>query len=225
MDLNALNRKQLKQIAIHILEKTEDRWIQKTVGDRYYYFCPDDKRYIKKEAKKALILKKTRPYFYQDHLRGVRTELLDCAKSKKTLDMNGFTLFRLRDYRQEVVSAVDEAAETLKDKRFRLSLIRFLKTFVDFNPQGIETLHITWPPEGGFQLLDRDYRPLKPVRIGDWLIGDYSPEHPDEDQLLSAVLTLSPGHLIIHGPEKRRMAGATDILRQVFGTRASLCRG
>lgn len=141
------------------------------------------------------------------------------------LNIDGFVQFRLPDYLLELEQAVEEAVdEYIMEKEYD-EFVGVLKYFLEIQEPRIEKVHVVLSPGGGFQLYDGKNKSLDKKYLDGFMmdIGDNDLSY--EDLLLSALITLAPRQVVLHGTDKGKAWGTANTIKNVFGDRVTVCNG
>jgi len=141
------------------------------------------------------------------------------------LNIDGFVQFRLPDYLLELEQAIEEAVdEYIMEKEYD-EFVGVLKYFLEIQEPRIEKVHVVLSPGGGFQLYDGKNKSLDKEYLDGFMmdIGDNDLSY--EDLLLSALITLAPRQVVLHGTDKGKAWGTANTIKNVFGDRVTVCNG
>jgi putative sporulation protein YtxC len=134
--------------------------------------------------------------------------------------LHGFVRFRLKEYRQELAEAVEEAIDDYLEDRQYQEFIELLRYFVSTQESRHETIHIV-PLEGNrFSLYDENGLPLQLEALEAYVGMQDAPDRTD-DLLLSALITLAPQKIVFHLTEGRQALAQT--LHSIFEDRFAYC--
>ncbi|MGI9950957.1 putative sporulation protein YtxC [Moorellaceae bacterium AZ2] len=213
-------------VAAFIIEVLEEDLLEKIICNQYEIEEKQEARQLCSRAKK--ILEQGEKAYPGSYWRGeaLVRRLKEYLQENSYLNIDGFVQFRLPDYLMELERAAEEAVEEYIVEKEYDEFICVLKYFVEIQEPRVERVHVVLTPKGGFQLydgenrsLERDYLEGFVVDMGDSELNYY------EDLLLSALITLAPRQIILHGSEKGKARGITHTIKNVFGERVRLCNG
>ncbi|MCK8825763.1 putative sporulation protein YtxC [Fuchsiella alkaliacetigena] len=157
-----------------------------------------------------------------DRKRRIRMKLADYLNFNEELLLEGFIIFRLKDYLKELESRVDWAVDYFIKKQEYQEFIGLLRYFVDIQETKENLVHIIEDAEKGFEVLDDSRQVLKNEYL-DSLNSNLTSEKLNyNDLLISALITLMPAEIMLHYQVK---GNTFEILRSIFGERVSFCGG
>jgi len=214
-------------LADNIVLDLESELIEKTLQTRYSYFDDSER---KKIAEYVLdTLNRRSQGDDQGQIQAVtrrRNEvlftLLDYLDTSDCIILEGFMRFRLKRYMEQIETAADSAVDDFMLEKEYNEFIRLLKYFVDVQEPKIEEIHVIARPNGRFKLLDQNGKAVD----SDYLegmppeLGQSDVDH--EDLLISALITVSPRKIILHGFQGKN---ANETIFRVFDDRVSNCSG
>ncbi|MCG0278178.1 MAG: putative sporulation protein YtxC [Thermanaeromonas sp.] len=141
------------------------------------------------------------------------------------LNIDGFVQFRLPDYLLELEQAIEEAVdEYIMEKEYD-EFVGVLKYFLEIQEPRIEKVHVVLSPGGGFQLYDGKNKSLDKEYLEGFMVDIGDNELNYEDLLLSALITLAPRQVVLHGTDKGKAWGTANTIKNVFGDRVIICSG
>ncbi|NLS45509.1 MAG: hypothetical protein GX969_07230 [Firmicutes bacterium] len=214
-------------LADSIVFDMEIELIKKTLRTRYSYFDEGEREKIAEYVLDALNRgdqghSENRAQAITRRRNDILFTLLDYLDTGDYLILEGFMRFRLKRYIEQIAIAVDSAVDDFVMEKEYNEFIRLLKYFVDVQEPKIEEIHVLAKPDGRFRLLDQN---------GESIDSDYLEGVPSEsgrgcvdheDVLISALITVSPQKIILHGFKGKN---ANDTICRVFDTRVSDCPG
>lgn len=136
------------------------------------------------------------------------------------LHLDGFIRFRMRDYADELMEAVDSAAcELLMDRQYQ-EFMRLLQSMVKIQETGLPAIHVLHGGGQSPKLLDEKMRPLQDEATSEPLL-QAADQQDRESLLVTRLLAASPRRLYIHTDEPDAQVVRT--LLGIFGERAAIC--
>ncbi|MCR4427061.1 MAG: putative sporulation protein YtxC [Firmicutes bacterium] len=158
----------------------------------------------------------------EDRFREVAYLVSDYLATADTLIVEGFLTFRLRGYARELSRACDEALDRFMADREHREFVRLLKYFVDMQDQREAEVHVVRGRDNLFGLLNRDLDEIENEYL-EVLAADLTEGGIElEDLLISALITASPGRIVLHVEPDRQIA---ETLESVFEGKVARCRG
>jgi len=158
--------------------------------------------------------------------RLVQTRLEEFLLSSSHLNVDGFVVFRLKDYLADLRWVVGRAVEDFLLEREYREFISLLRFFLENQRPRAVTVHVVVRPPGRFQLYDHDFRPVS-YQYMDGLIVDVNHSEIDyEDILISALITIAPVKVVLHAPGPVCLTPHTlTTLQAVFQDKVAQCPG
>ncbi|MGB9662017.1 MAG: putative sporulation protein YtxC [Moorellaceae bacterium] len=215
-----------QSVAAFIIEAVEEELLAKIFWQQYEVDEQQEAKELCLRAKKIL------DQADQGHFPGLssRRELLarrlkEYLQDNSYLNIDGFIQFRLPDYMLELEQAAEEAVEEYIVEKEYDEFISVLRYFVEMQEPRVEKVHVVLNPQGGFQLYGGETKNLEKDYLEGCMVDMEDNELNCEDLLLSALITLAPRQIILHGSEKGRTRGTVNTLKNVFGERVTMCSG
>ncbi|MCK4259240.1 MAG: putative sporulation protein YtxC [Halanaerobiales bacterium] len=148
--------------------------------------------------------------------------IMEYLKENNQLILEGFIRFRLKDYFQELESAVEHAVEDhMMDKEYK-EFIRLLKYFVDIQEPKVEEVNIVLRDDNIFRILDSNGNIIENEYLEGFIVQMAEEEIDYEDLLVSALITIAPEKIIVHFEENHPVL---ETLYNIFESRVTVCRG
>lgn len=155
---------------------------------------------------------------------GYRQECVDRIASylqeNIRLDVDGFVNFRLQDFIDHVGKAAGRILDDLLMEQENREFIGVLRHFVEQQEQPLEMVHVVMMSGNRFQIYDRSMQVV--AKSVDAAPGAADDEVRQEDLLISALVTLAPHQVTLHG---RCMAATYNTLTEVFPGALRRCTG
>ena len=148
--------------------------------------------------------------------------LLDYLDTNDCLILEGFMRFRLKNYVEQIETAADSAVDDFMLEKEYNEFIRLLKYFVNVQEPKIEEIHVIARPNGRFRLLDQNGKAVDSEYLEGIPLEPGQNDVDHEDLLISALITVSPKKIILHGFEGKN---ASETISRVFDNRVSNCSG
>jgi putative sporulation protein YtxC len=163
---------------------------------------------------------------YQKRQHAPRThvilDLLNYLTMYRTINLEGFIRFRLKDYQEQIAAVVSEAIAEYQARLEHQELVELLQYFMDAQEPKIDQVEVVLDLGGYFRLLDENQNVIDNHYLAGF-VDDLLPGTVDTDDLLiSALVTLAPVHVRCHCKET---APVLETLQAVFTDRFSLCQG
>lgn len=201
-----------------VLEDWYRQWLMTIVCRHYPYFDPDEQTAIGAYAAGRL---NPSPDYFERRYHVVRERLRDFLGDHDYVVVEGICTFLLRDLARTMEDAVDLAVDDLLLENEQREFIRLLKSFLAMQPVRTDAIHVFYE-NARFYLEDETKSPVGEELLRE-LTNGVGSEGPQDDLLISVLLTLAPARLVIH-------QGPFDLLtmrtiQAVFEERAHRCMG
>jgi putative sporulation protein YtxC len=149
-------------------------------------------------------------------------KLLEYLDLHNEVVVEGFLRFRLKEYFRELVETIDRAVEAFMSDREYREFVRLLRYFVELQEPRQEEVHVVVREGGLYRLLDQADQVVENDYLEGPVVKMVQDEISHDDLLLSALITLSPRHIVLHLPSGLRVA---ETIRSVFAERVEVCPG
>lgn len=213
-----------------IVDDLEKNLLEEIVRHNYYYLTKEDQRTVVKYALEHLNdeygLREEGLVYKIGRKSKVLQKVLEHLSGNNEIMLEGFVKFRLKEYLDELQQAIDRAVDDyLLDKEYR-EFIRLLKYFVEIQEPKMEKVNVIINPSGSFKLLDQENKPINSDYLEGFIIELSDNEINYEDLLISALITISPRQVVLHGQQdKKIVANTVGTIEDVFGPRVVKCKG
>lgn len=229
--LSAKTRKQFQEqvahsVAAFIIEVVEQELLEKIIWNQYEVEEKQEARDLCFRAKKILE-QEEKGCLQGSYSRGelLARRLKEYLQDNSYLNIDGFVQFRLPDYLLELEQAAEEAVEEYIMEKEYDEFICVLRYFVEIQEPRVEKVHVVLSLRGGFQLYDGENKSLEKDYLEGFIVDMGDSELNYEDLLLSALITLAPRQVILHGSEKGKARSIINTIKNVFGERVTVCNG
>ncbi len=210
-----------------IVEKWEHELLKKIIRGQYYYFSRDEQERIMEHAGLNLAAPgeahRDALHYKVSRKSKILHRLRDYLDQSDELVVEGFVHFRLRDYLEELEDAVDHAVDDFLMEREHHEFIRLLRYFVEVQEPRIEEVHVLVRSAGAFKLVDGTGANLRSEVLEEFIVEMVESEVNYEDLLISALISLAPTRLIVHGHAAPAWEEGLDTIKGVFGERVKFC--
>ncbi|NLK97217.1 MAG: hypothetical protein GX272_03945 [Epulopiscium sp.] len=193
-------------------------------------------KYLKYSSLERLkILEMVRTFFYEkennEDARALnysyRKEIMDCLmdffEDSNEFLLEGFILFRLKEYRERLEMVVSHIVSEYETQKEYKEFLRLLKYFVDVQEMKEEIIHIVGIKEGRFKIYDKDKNDIT-ERCKEEFKQDFSDKEINYDDLLvSALITIAPRQIIIHHYEAIQNKPLIETISSIFQGKVTLC--
>lgn len=211
-----------------IVEKWEQDLLKKIIRGHYYYFSRDEQERIMEHAGRNLAAPeeagRSALHYKVSRKSKILHRLRDYLDQSNELVVEGFVHFRLRDYLEELEDAVDRAVDDFLMEREHHEFIRLLRYFVEVQEPRVEEVHVLIRPGGSFKLVDASGASLRSEVLEEFVVEMVESEVNYEDLLISALITLAPTRLVLHGQGGHGWEDGVETIKGVFGERVGFCQ-
>jgi len=140
------------------------------------------------------------------------------------INADGFLRFRMQHLLPELAETVSEAVDEFLAAKEYSEFIRLLRYFVDIQDPKLPLVHLVLTTNDRCQILGENHQPLS----SEYLVNFTVEQEPEsdvsyEDLLLSALITLAPGQLVLHGDDLHGGRELRDTIRNIFEGRLIEC--
>lgn len=160
---------------------------------------------------------------YANRREKLRKQLIQFLKENPVCALDGFARFRMKTYRQALVTCVKDAVnEYLVDKEYK-EFIQMLRYFVSVQSPKLERIHVIQEGPKQFKMLQEDGSPICLKEMDHALQEAVEQTFSHEDYIVSTLLTVAPAYVSLHAryPEEN----VIRTLMQVFEGRIVVCEG
>ncbi|CUH96189.1 hypothetical protein P22_2278 [Propionispora sp. 2/2-37] len=209
-----------------IIVKEEKDIIRKIIRQNYYYFSDEERKAVYDNTLKVLNGNSAivNEFNITDRRKKILTKLIDYLDNHHELIVEGFVNFRLKEYRKELVQVVDKVVDDFMMELEYKEFIRVLRYFVDIQESQIEEVHILMNQKGIFKIIDTSGK-----AIHNQYLENYISQSVEEinygDLLVTALITMAPEHIILHGSDPTDGQETVEIIKNIFEGRVMTCKG
>lgn len=209
-----------------IIVKEEKDIIRRIIRQNYYYFSDEERKAVYDNTVKVLNGNSeiVGEFNFIDRRKKILTKLIDYLDNHHELIVEGFVNFRLKDYRKELVHVVDKVVDDFMMELEYKEFVRVLRYFVDIQEPQVEEVHILMNPQGVFKIIDTSGK-----SIHNQYLDSYISQSADEinygDLLVTALITMAPEHIMLHGGEPASGQETVEIIKNIFEGRVMTCKG
>ncbi len=223
---NHLKKDVADLLADIIISHEEKTLIEKIIKVKYNYFSAEEQRIV---HNKAVVSLNNTDGWLQDFNPLNRREkliaaIMDYLDNYHELVLEGFIMFRLKDYRQKIAAVVDKAIDDhMMDLEYK-EFIKVLRYFVDFQEARVEQVHVIFQGNDTYRILDAHYMAINNDYL-EHLVVKNTGEISYGDLLISTLITLAPRMLILHFAKLNKDTDFIDTIKNVFEGRVIICEG
>ncbi|WP_333594005.1 putative sporulation protein YtxC [Anaerospora hongkongensis] len=216
-----------KIVADFILANEEKTIIQRLIERNYHYFSKEEQKIIYDNSLK--LLNDSSCCVIQDFSAGSRrkriiSRLMEYLDHHHELVVDGFVQFRLKDYRDNLAQIVDKAVDELMLDLEYQEFIRVLRYFINVQEPQVEETHVIIQGTSSFKLLDENGQSIDNQYL-DSFDAHYSDEINYQDLLITALIAVSPHHVVLHNPYLPATNELIRTIKSIFEDRVMHCSG
>lgn len=213
----------------YIRHVEEPNFIQQIISTDYYYFDVRERVEIYKNSLNVLKEENKDIFLFKDSKYSMKSKIMNdlnnYLNNNVEININGFILFRLKDYLLELNDTVEKAVEDfLVDKEYN-EFIKLLKYFVDIQEDKHDTIHVVFYKENEFHIYDRHNRLINDEYISNIAIEFSENEINEEDLLISRLITLAPNEIYVHKLSSDEDTGILKTIEKIFPNSIHYCTG
>ena len=207
-------------MAEYIIKKYERKLVTKIISSNYYYLSPADQHMILQKAINLSHDEELNLLLTEKRKKIIADSLMQYLTYADLIVLNGFVIFRLPEYMNELDELVYVAAESCITKREFTNFIEMLRYFVLIKEEKTKILHIIPQADSSYKLLDECYNE---VTSGSDDTNDESASN--DDKLADSLISLAPEKIIIHKKELIKNTRLLNTIKQVFIHKVDFCKG
>ncbi len=218
------NKKCLEnEISKEILERYEPIYIEKAINGYFPNLTKTERKQILSIALNEVSKEDIKGFiYYKKRLDLIKKELKTYLKDAKSIFIEGFINFRLKDYLKELDGICQRAGEKfLFDKEFD-EFCKLLSFFVSVSEKKEPLVHIISDNEGPHLLdskktdITEKYFSMSPDIFDEFMMSDF-------DIVLSALIEASPEKIVLHTLFSDELF--VNTIEKVFSGRVYRCLG
>lgn len=202
-----------------ILKFYEDKILYNFINYDYFYFTDTEKDTIFDISKQLL---KENESIYNSRLNILYHLCHNYVKNNKSMILDGFVNFRIREYSIILNELVVEAASTFTIKKEYDEFIELLKSYVNTAPPTAKEVHLVYFSDDSL-LLDENKNIIKIDRniSSAKYLSDIT--FSTNDYCLNTLLNIIPKRIYIHLLNDNKNNEFLDTLCAIFGKRIIIC--
>jgi len=150
--------------------------------------------------------------------------LKEYVSEEKILNMNGFVIFRLAEYKDELKSLLKKTVDSMVAENDYNEFIELLRFFVEIQESEIECIHVIYSC-GRYILFDENYNEITEEYISGIKNEIKYGTINYDDLLLSTLISLAPKKIYIHGKDNIINKQLLKTIRCVFDERVEYIEG
>ena len=214
-------------ICEYIMEVEEPNLIEQVISSDYCYFDVKERLDIYRNSINILNEENFDGFISKPGTINTKSRILqniiDYLDSNNEINLNGFILFRLKDYLLELTETVEKAVEDfLVDKEYN-EFIKLLKYFVDIQESKLDKINIVFDESIRFKLYDKHNRLLNEDYISSVEVELGESNINQDDLLISTLITLAPKEIFIHNLSVLKSSKIIQTIKKIFPNKVHCC--
>lgn len=182
-------------LACLVIDELEESFIKKLIFKNYFYFDFNERKHIVDMC--FDIFTDDFNLYFDKKYNCLINDFESYLKNNKSIILNGFLNFRIKDYMSILEEVVDEAVNNFVIEKEYLEFISLLKIYVNSQKSTCDIVHLIYNNESSI-LLDKD---KNIINVSDDVfkakyLSDIS--FSSNDYALNSLLTLIPKKIYIH---------------------------
>ena len=182
-------------LACLVIDELEESFIKKLILKNYFYFDFNERKHIVEMC--FDIFTDDFNLYFDKKYNCLINDFESYLKNNKSIILDGFLNFRIKDYMSILEEVVDEAVNNFVIEKEYLEFISLLKMYVNSQKSTCDIVHLIYNNESSI-LLDKDKNIIK---VSDDVfkakyLSDIS--FSSNDYALNSLLTLIPKKIYIH---------------------------
>lgn len=182
-------------LACLVIDELEESFIKKLILKNYFYFDFNERKHIVEKC--FDIFTDDFNLYFDKKYNCLINDFESYLKNNKSIILDGFLNFRIKDYMSILEEVVDEAVNNFVIEKEYLEFISLLKMYVNSQKSTCDIVHLIYNNESSI-LLDKD---KNIINVSDDVfkakyLSDIS--FSSNDYALNSLLTLIPKKIYIH---------------------------
>jgi putative sporulation protein YtxC len=151
-------------------------------------------------------------------------EIVNYLIENRTLLVDGYLRFRLKDFNFLIDRAIEKSIEELTAEKEYKEFIKILQYFIDIQEPKYDLVNVILC-DNDYKLIDENNKIIENDFFSD-IINELSYEGISKDDLLiSSLIVIAPKRLVVHIDEKDKDKEIVEVLTNIFKERINFCLG
>lgn len=216
-EMKRLKRMLSFSLADLITGEYEKKRLADLIRAQHPYLIEEERQEVLRNA--SLTMQKMPP---AERTHYIEDKLYTFLKDSEVLSVEGFVNFRLKEYKERLSLAAEEAAAIFMAEKEYEEFIVLLRYFVSVQPVRIPLLHVVIRSGGSFTLYNRGGEDVTESLLTEVFRGD-SGMLSSDDMLISLLITHAPKEIVLHGVQNFQNTNVPETILKVFGRRVRFC--
>ncbi|MFW6282137.1 MAG: sporulation protein YtxC [bacterium] len=206
-----------------VVEHLEKKFIHRIIKHKYQQFSKDEQNLIEKMTVDHLDESLTPDKKLGRILRReeIIRQILKYFNKNKSINLEGFVRFRLKDYIDEMKIAVERSVDDLIIEKEYNEFIDLLKYFVELQEPRVLMVNVIQKDNGSFKILDSKGQVINNEYLEGYLSEIFEEEVEYEDLLISALINVAPERIVLHFNNQ----DTENTVKKIFTERVEVCTG
>ncbi len=210
-------------LAEYMIERYETKLLKRILEEDYSDLSSLKKRELLKNISRFT----DDPEFgYEARKRAIALSVYDYLKEDRTMLIDGFVSFRLKEYELLLYKMTERFIEQYTAQKEYEEFIGLLKYFVNVQSVRPEMVQICVKEKEGYRILNESGTDITEKCFADFLEGEFLlTEETYDDLLISILITLAPKNITVHGSENIKNKELFKTIKSVFAGNIHDCAG
>lgn len=209
-------------VAEYIIDRYEAKLIRRILKEDYPLLSPVQTREILKNIE---CFTDDAEIGYKARKQCIILSIYDYLKEDKTMLIDGFVNFRLKEYESLLNHLTRLLVEHYMTQKEYEEFIGLLKYFVNIQTPRPELIHICVGALGGYTILNDKEEDITTRCFSEFAEDGLFSEEAYDDLLISVLITLAPQEIVVHGSPNIRNQELFSTISRVFDGKLQYCFG
>lgn len=150
-------------------------------------------------------------------------KIQECIEENEEINLKGFITFRIREFKEDLESAVNKVAEKYMVEKEYDEFIKLLKYFVGVQESKIDEINIIIKKNGEYIIRDDKNKDIMSEMLSELTDTKYNGSVSTEDLIISGLITYAPEKIIIHHVDNCINKEIIETIKKVFEDRVEFC--
>ena len=225
LDCDVMLEKLCHELAAYIIYKYSNNLINMIINKNYGYLNNKEKTQIYKIAQHSFSnIRLVDGALFNNIIQNNLYEYLT-NRSVNTIVLDGFVLFRLGEYQQQLENIVDLAVDEYLIMIEHENLIKTIKEFIRTQKAKYRLIHICSDFSGRYFICDENFEELTESQFLEDVAKENNFLINSDDLLLTALINIAPKKIVFHKIENVDSKDFIDTLIKLFENKIIFCKG
>ncbi len=214
-------------ISNYIVDFLEIQIVERILHTNYSFLKSNEKKAIIEELNKCFdneVYDKDINVPYKVNRKAkILYRLIDFFEENKTINVEGFINFRLRNYLEDLYEIIDRVIEEyVMEKEYR-EFIKLLKYFVNIQESKIELINIVVDKRGEYHFFDEYHKLINNEYIRGLIADLVDNNLNNDDMLVSTLITIAPKKIVFHFVGNVKNTEIIETIKNIFDEKVYIC--